>query len=175
MWQLVTSVLKNERAITVWLESLDSNVKVEKVTDQFTATDLNADDGMKTLLNKLQCFSKWSINEAFNVSSKFINLLYAENVDTNEYILEYKHLYKKMEDFGMKLPDAVFVFKLLDGANLSVDDWKLALAFGKDMKFSDMKSALKQLFNKASSTDTPNIAIKDEEAYYSKLKSWNSV
>ena len=53
MWQLVTSVLKNERAITVWLESLDSNVKVEKVTDQFTATDLNADDGMKTLLNKL--------------------------------------------------------------------------------------------------------------------------
>ena len=53
MWQLVTSVPKNEQAITVWLESLGSNVKVEKATDQFTATDLNADDGMKTLLNKL--------------------------------------------------------------------------------------------------------------------------
>ena len=75
----------------------------------------------------------------------------------------------------MKLPDAVFAFKLLDGANLSVDDRILALALGKDMKLSDMKSALKQLFNLASSTDTPNIAIKDEEAFYSKLKSWNSV
>lgn len=53
MWQLVTSVPKNEQAITVWLESLGSNVKVEKAIDQFTATDLNADDGMKTLLNKL--------------------------------------------------------------------------------------------------------------------------
>lgn len=53
MWQLVTSVPKNEQAITVWLESLSSNVKVEKAIDQFTATDLNADDGMKTLLNKL--------------------------------------------------------------------------------------------------------------------------
>lgn len=52
MWQLVTSVPKNEQAITVWLESLGSNVKVEKAIDQFTATDLNADDGMKTLLNK---------------------------------------------------------------------------------------------------------------------------
>ena len=53
MWQLVTSVPKNEQAITVWLESLGSNVKVEKAIDQFTATDLNADDGMKTLLNRL--------------------------------------------------------------------------------------------------------------------------
>lgn len=53
MWQLVTSVPKNEQAITVWLESLGSNIKVEKAIDQFTATDLNADDGMKTLLNKL--------------------------------------------------------------------------------------------------------------------------
>ena len=53
MWQWVTSVPKNEQAITVWLESLGSNIKVEKAIDQFTATDLNADDGMKTLLNKL--------------------------------------------------------------------------------------------------------------------------
>ena len=53
MWQLVSSVPKNEQAITVWLESLGSNVKVEKAIDQFTATDLNADDGRKTLLNKL--------------------------------------------------------------------------------------------------------------------------
>ena len=104
----------------------------------------------------------------------FINFSRAENVDINEYILEYEHLYKKMEDFGMKLPGAVLACKLLDSASLSVDDRKLALALGKDMKFSDMKSALKRLFNKASSTDIPNLAIKDEEAFYSKLKSRNS-
>ena len=101
----------------------------------------------------------------------FINFSRAENVDINEYILEYEHLYKKMEDFGMKLPDAVLACKLLDSASLSVDDRKLALAFNKDMRFSDMKAALKRLFNKASSTNIPNIAIKDEETFYSKLKS----
>ena len=89
----------------------------------------------------------------------FINFSRAKNVDINEYMLEYEHLYKKMEDLGMKLPDAVLVFKLLDGASLSIDNQKLELALGKEMKFSDMKSALKRLTNKASSTNIPNIAI----------------
>ena len=71
----------------------------------------------------------------------------------------------------LKTSDAVLAFKLLDSASLSVDDRKLALAFNKDMRFSDMKAALKRLFNKASSTNIPNIAIKDEETFYSKLKS----
>ena len=53
------------------------------------------------------------------------------------YILEYEHLYKKIEDFWMKLPNAVLAFKLLDGESLSVADQKLALALGKDLKFSD--------------------------------------
>ena len=89
----------------------------------------------------------------------FINFSRAKNVDINEYMLEYEHLYKKMEDLRMKLPDAVLVFKLLDGASLSIGNQKLELALGKEMKFSDMKSALKRLSNKASSTNITNIAI----------------
>ena len=175
MWRLVTSIPKKEQAIIVRLESLDNNVKAEKAIDQLTTTELNADDGMETLLNKLDSvFQSEAVDEAYNVYSMFINFSHAENVDIHEYILGYEHLYKKMEDFGIKLPDAVLVFKLLGGASLSVDDRKLALALGKDMKFSDMKSALKRLFNKASSTDILNIAIKDEEAFYSKLKSRTS-
>ena len=89
----------------------------------------------------------------------FINFSRAKNVDINEYMLEYENLYKKMEDLRMKLPDAVLVFKLLDGASLSIGNQKLELALGKEMKFSDMKSALKRLSNKASSTNITNIAI----------------
>ena len=130
---------------------------------------------METLLNKLDSvFQNEAIDEAHNVYSMFINFSHAENVDINEYILEYEHLYKKMEDFRMKLPDAVLTFKLLGGTSLSVDDRKLALALGKDIKFNDMKWALKRLFNETSSTDISNIAIKDDEAFYSKLKSRNS-
>lgn len=46
-----------------------------------------------------------------------------------------------------RLPDPVFVSILLDGATISDDGRKLALALGKDMEFEDMKPALKRLFN----------------------------
>ena len=171
MWQLVTSVPKNEETIIVRLESLDNNIKAEKAIDQLAATILNTGDGMVTLLNKLDSvFQSEGIDEAYNVHSLLINFTRAENVNINEYILEYKHLYKKLEDFGMKLPDAILAFEQLDSASLSVDDRKLALALGKDMKFSDMKSALKRL-----SSEIPIISIKDEEAFHSKLKSRNYV
>ena len=93
---------KKERAIIVQLEPLDNNVKAEKAVDQLTATELNNDKGMETLLNKLDSvFQNEAIDEAHNVYSMFINFSHAENVDINEHILEYEHLYKKMEDFGM--------------------------------------------------------------------------
>ena len=44
---------KKEQAIIVWLESLDNNVKAEKAVDQLTVTELNVDNGMEALLNKL--------------------------------------------------------------------------------------------------------------------------
>ena len=43
----------------------------------------------------------------------------------------------------MKLLDPVSTFKLIDGANLLDDDKKLALTIDNDMKFENMKSALK--------------------------------
>ena len=45
------------------------------------------------------------------------------------------------------------------------------MALGKDMKYEDIKSALKRLFNKSSSTKTAQSAIiKQDEAFYSKSK-----
>ena len=40
----------------------------------------------------------------------------------NDYILEYEHLYHRMTEHDMKLPDAVLAFKLLDGASLSQEE-----------------------------------------------------
>ena len=70
------------------------------------------------------------------------------------YIIEFEHLYKRIRDFEMKLPDQVLAFKLLDGSNINDDERKLPLALGMDMKYEDMKSALKSLFNKSSATTT---------------------
>ena len=50
----------------------------------------------------------------------------------------------------MKLPDAVLAFRLLDTAGLSVKDKQLALTSCSDLAFSDMKSALKRIFDNKS-------------------------
>ena len=64
----------------------------------------------------------------------------------SEYVLEFEHLYKRMIEHEMILPDPVLTFKLLDGANITSDERKLALTFCVDLKYEKMKLALKQLF-----------------------------
>lgn len=49
----------------------------------------------------------------------------------NDHIIEFENLYKKISGFEIKRPDPVLVFKLLDGASISDDEHKLALALGK--------------------------------------------
>ena len=172
MWQLNTSVPKNQQAIIVHLAALKNNAKAEKAVDQITAAELNTDTGMNTLLSTLdEVFLSETIDEAYNIYSCFINFNRHDDTDMNDYIIEYEHLYKRMEDFEMKLPDAVLAFKLLDGANITEDDHKLALALGKEMKFN-IKPALKRLFNKTSCTTVA--PIKREEAFYSKPRNKNT-
>ena len=57
---------------------------------------------------------------------------------------------------------------MLDGANITDDERKLALTVCNDKNFGRMKSALKRLFSKSSVNSNDNVKIKQEEAFYSK-------
>ena len=65
MWQIVTSVWKNQQAIIIFLESLEGNTKAEKGVSDLTATDLNTDQGMDLLFEKL--------GETYSTYSAFIS------------------------------------------------------------------------------------------------------
>ena len=87
-----------------------------------------------------------------------------------DYIIEFEHLYYKMTNHEMPLPNTVLTFKILDGAKPSEDERKLALTLGNNLEFKEMKSALKRIFTKStianeSCHDTNNIK---EEVLYSK-------
>ena len=51
-----------------------------------------------------------------------------------------------MIQHDMKLPDTIIFFKLLDGAQVTDDERKLALTMSSNLNFEGMKSALKRLF-----------------------------
>ena len=65
----------------------------------------------------------------------------------SDYILEYEHLYQKMMQHDKELPDAILIFKLLDGAQVRDDERKLALTMSSNLNFKGMKLALKRLLH----------------------------
>ena len=79
-----------------------------------------------------------------------------------------------MIEHGMKLPDPVLTFELLDAANISNHKRKLVLTFRDSLKYKKMKSGLKRLFAPSSSASvqnaTSNIQIKQGEAFLIKNK-----
>ena len=133
-----------------------------------TAAELNTRDGLDLLLSKLDLvFQSETINEAYNIYTKFITFTRSDKMDMNEYILEYEHLNLKMAEHKMKLPDAVLTFKILDDARITSEEWKLALTMSGELNFLKMKSALKCLFIPTSLV-AESLNIKQEEAFYNK-------
>lgn len=177
IWQLVTSIPKSEQGIVILLESLEHDVKAQKTASDFTVNELNSDEGMKILMNKLDSiFQNETTDEAYEAYIKFLNLTRKDHCDMSDYVLEFENLYKHGKEFRMNMLDPVLVFEHLDGSNAANNDCKLTLALGKDTKFDHMKHALKRLFSKLPSslsllliTWTSN--IKEKEAFYAKLRS----
>ena len=65
MWELVTSVEVKEQGIVVLLDSLDGNAKAEKAVSEVTAAELNVENGLNLMLEKLdRVFQEDTIDEA---------------------------------------------------------------------------------------------------------------
>ena len=50
LWKIGTSILKEKQAIIVLLESLECNVKAEKVASELTAANFNKENDMTILI-----------------------------------------------------------------------------------------------------------------------------
>ena len=171
MWVLVTSILKKEQAIVVLLEALDENIKEEKAVSELTASDQNVDTVLKLMLDKLDLtFEAEKVDDAYSTYSNFNVSVKKEGLSVNDYILEFEHLYCKMAEHDMKLPDTILAFKLLDGAGLNEAPRQLALTLGNDLTFSSMKTALKRIFSRSvDQAETSDVKIK-EDAFFVKRR-----
>ena len=162
MWTLVTNVPKKEQAIVVLLEE---NQKAEKAVSDLTATQLNVDDGLEVLLDKLDtAFQAEATDDTYSAYTEFNNYKKGHNTSMNDYILELEHLNHKILEYDMKLPVTVLAFKSLDGAGLCEQQRQMTLNVASDLKFETMRSALKKIFSNETSADsTVEMQIKKEE------------
>ena len=73
MWQKVTTLSKSEQATIVLLEALDGNIKAEKAVENINAHNINNDNGMNYLIEKLNYVFKSKKNDDVYLDySKFI-------------------------------------------------------------------------------------------------------
>ena len=165
-----TSIPKKEQGIIVLLDTWEGNAKAEKAVADIKANELNVENGLKLITDKLdKFFLEETADEAYKVYSYFINYNKIVEMTVSEYVLEFEHLYKRMIEHEMILPDPVLTFKLLDGANITNDKRKLALTFCVDLKYEKMKSALKRLFTSPVPQNQNNeTEIKQEEIFLNK-------
>ena len=119
MWRTVCGYAKKEQTTVVLLQFLNENKKAEKAVSKLTVTDLNVDDGLENLLEKLDStFKTEKTQESYNVYKDFNKFQQLEDVSINDYLLEFEHLNDRMIQFDLKLPDNIICLKLLESVSL---------------------------------------------------------
>ncbi|MGL5730564.1 MAG: hypothetical protein ACRCX5_05520, partial [Bacteroidales bacterium] len=104
---------------------------------EISANDLNKDDGMKTILDKLDSvFLKEEKDRQYDAYTEFDRITREHGIPMADYIIKFESKYNKLRNFGMTLPDAVLAFKLLDTAGLDAKDKQLALTACSTLTFA---------------------------------------
>ncbi len=165
IWRLVTDLKPPKQGLALAL-TLTGDAKAKAL--EIDVADLSKDTGLDAVLEALDTLFKTdTIDAAYAAYSDFDKFKKTEEMNMNEYIIQYERKYTKCVKFDMKLPDSVLAFKLLDNANLQQRDRQLILTAATDRTFGTMKSSLKRIFGDCGRISEP-ITIKEESAYMMK-------
>ena len=144
IWRLVTDLDKKKQALAV---ALLLTRRARDSRKEIAAGDFNKDDGMTTLLMKLDSvFLKEEKDRQYEAYTEFDRITKGNGVSMVDYIVEFERRYNRIRQFKMELLDAVLAFKLLDTAGLHIKDKQLALTACPSLTFDNMKAALKRIF-----------------------------
>ena len=97
MWRTVCGYARKEQAIIVLLQSLNKNKKTEKAVPKLTVIDLNVDESLEKLAEKLNAtFKTEKKQELYNIYKDFSKFQRLDDMSIDDYFLEFKHLNDKM-------------------------------------------------------------------------------
>ena len=141
--------------------------------------DLNSNDGVKTLITKLESlYKKDEAQHAFNIYEDFESFQRPTDMNVVDYINEFDRLYSRLKEKKMELPDGVLAYRLLKSANVTNDKQMLCRATITDLTFANMKKQIKAVFNQPSgSKEEKSVAVKvePEETFYNEdRRKWRS-
>lgn len=137
---------------------------------EISAGDLHKDEGMETLLAKLDAvFLREEKDRAYEAYSHFDSISKDSAVSMADYIIDFEQRYNRMKKYNMTLPDALLAFKLLDTACLEEKSGQLAFTACTDLTFASMKSALKRIFG-GKTTGASNGSETQDAAFFTEQR-----
>ena len=136
LWSVLTDLAKVKQAISIHL-SLSGRAR--KATSELTKTELNSENGVKTLLDKLdRVFLQDENWRCFNAYLAFENCRRDSATSIDEFLSEFDQRNFKLKSCGVNLPEPVLACRLLKSSNLSDVHFQLASSTNTAMIFGEM-------------------------------------
>ena len=118
-WPCLTDLDKDKQGPTIYL-SLEE--KIRKICSDIKLKDLNSDNGVDILVNKLKSlFTKDIKQAAYLAYDKFETFKRHIDMSMVDFINEFETFYKNIRKYEMELPTGLLGCRLLKSAEISED------------------------------------------------------
>ena len=138
---------------------------------ELTPEVIGGDDGVKKIIEKLdKLFMKGQNIHAYLAFKDFYDYHRPVGVSTADFIVRFEHLYHNLKQFDMKLPEGVQAFFLLNVANISEDNKKLARATVGEITYENMKAKIQKIIGDPATSEGSGgaPAVKSEPVFEAK-------
>ena len=130
--------------------------------------DIGKETGLDEIIVTLDAvYLKDENTRAYVAFKEFYEFKRASGENFSEFIVKYEHLYHKLTQYKMDLPEGVQAFFLLNAANMTEENEKLARTTAGKLTFSNMKETIMRIFGDPGAVgDEVKAAAIKEEVFY---------
>ena len=167
MHRVTTKPLKKKQAPAIFLSLIG---QAREAIVSLDINRLSCDQGVQNLIGELdKLYLKDSQDSAYKAYKQFEKFCRPKSMKISNYIIKFEHLYNKIKNFNMTLPDSSLAYKFLNNANISEKHKQLVHATLTELKYENMKDQIKKVFSDPinfSSTVQDEQSIKVEPTYH---------
>lgn len=165
VWRLFTKDEKNRQGAALYL-SLNGTAR--DAVRGISADALKSDDGFDEVLKILdKVYLKDTATRAYCAFKDFVEYRRSSGDTFAVFIVEFEKRYREVERHDMKLPTGAQAYFLLQAANLTIDNERLARATAK-LEYDDMKVQIQKVFGETVGSGEDTLPIKTEDCNYTR-------
>ena len=144
VWQMFTDLDKKKQGPAVYLAMTG---RAREAVREIPAAELGGDGGLNKIIQKLDSlFLKDESTRAYIAFKEFHHFKRSSGEHFADFIIKFEKLYNKLVKHEMALPEAVKAYFLLNAANMTEENEKLARTTCGVLDYTHMKNTIMKIF-----------------------------